>query len=49
MHLKNPTPVPKRMRPRMKDAREPDWFDITEGMAAMMIRMWPSVAMTMAT
>jgi len=48
-HLKNPTPLPKRIRPRMNAAREPFGLAMTCGMAAMMMRMWPAVARTIAT
>ena len=39
LHLKNPTPLPKRTRPNINAVKEPDRFAMTEGMAAMMIKM----------
>jgi hypothetical protein len=47
--LKKPTPVPNRIKPRMKDARAPFGEAITCGIAATRIRMCPKVATTMAT
>jgi hypothetical protein len=47
--LKNPTPVPNKIRPRMKDARAPFGDAITCGIAAMRMRMCPKVATTIAT
>jgi hypothetical protein len=47
--LKKPTPLPNRMSPIMNDPRAPLGWAMTCGMAAMMIKMWPTVARQMAT
>jgi hypothetical protein len=47
--LKNPTPVPNRIKPRIKAARAPFGDAMTWGIAAMRMRMCPKVATIIAT
>lgn len=49
LHLKKPTPMPKKMRPITNAARAPFGLTMTWGMADMMMMTWPSVAMPIAT
>jgi hypothetical protein len=47
--LKKPTPLPNKIKPRMKDARAPFGEAITCGIAAIRMRICPKVATTIAT
>ena len=48
LHLKKPTPMPKKIRPTTKQPRDPEGLVKTWGMAEMMMMMWPKVAIPMA-